>query len=54
LTYTAVALEPSIFAKRRRFIDERLPKFESYEVGLLVSCGIYPEAEEEADFRDVT
>jgi hypothetical protein len=30
----AVALDPSISAKRWRFIDERLPEFESYEVGL--------------------
>ena len=34
LTYTAVTRESSISAKRWRFTHERVPEFESHEVGL--------------------
>lgn len=40
-----------ISAKRKKIHDERIPEPEPYVMGLQISCGVYTEASEEADFR---
>ena len=52
MTYTSVALK-LLSLPKKEFQNERISKFESHEMGLQISRGVYPEAAQKGDLRRI-